>query len=298
MTRRNNESRLGMPTQGAKQAGEAPPVLDMAPDESPALAYIIPTEIVDLPSRGRLYAEDTPLHGVGEIEIKEMTAKEEDILTTESYLRKGIMFDRLLKSLVVNKSIKVEDLLVGDRNALLVAARVSAYGADYETEVTCPSCEYVDKDYGFDLASCPSNDPVDLENTEDEELRSVEYGGGSTYLITLPKSGFVFEVRLLTGKDEGNITRAQEMRRKKKLPENALTEHFKRVTVSVNGVTTTLEIENFIKSMPAADSRFLRRAFKKITPNINLTQEFVCESCGYEQDLEVPISPRFFWPDA
>jgi len=300
MTRRNNESRLGMPAPGAKQPeADVPPVINMAQDSPNQLSYVVPTELVDLPSKGKFYPEDSSLHGVSEIEMKEMTAKEEDILTTESYLKKGVLFDRLLRSLIVDKSIKTEELLVGDRNALLVAARISAYGPIYETEVTCPLCDFAHKDYGFDLGLCPPHEPIDLDSDEGKDLYSgVEYGGGSNYLVTLPKSRAVIEVRLLNGKDESNITRSAEMRRKKKLPENALTEHFKRVTVSVNGVTDSFEIDNFIRGMPASDSRHLRKIFKKLTPNINLTQEFVCEDCGYEQDLEVPISPRFFWPDS
>jgi len=301
MTRRNNEDRLGMPAPGAQQSGEAPPVIDAISNPAPnsnQLSYVVPTEIVELPSKGQFYPEGSSLHGVGEVEIKEMTAREEDILTTESFLKKGILFDRLLRSLIVNKSIKTEELLIGDRNALLVAARISAYGALYETAVSCPLCGYEDKDHGFDLSACPNKGPVDLESGDADLGAGLEYAGGSTYLITLPKSAVVVEVRLLNGKDEGDITRAAEMRKKKKLPENALTEHFKRVVVSVNGISNPLEKESFINSMPASDSRFLRKAFKELTPNIDLKQEFVCETCDYEQELEVPITPRFFWPDA
>jgi len=296
MTRRSNEERLGIPSQGAKESAEVIPVAHSAPTE---LAYVVPTELVQLPSRGILYPEGHYLHNTEDIEIKEMTAREEDILTTESFIRKGTTFTRLLKSLVVDKSIQVEDLLIGDRNALLIAARISGYGPNYETEVSCPDCGTDYRDYGFDLTQCPSRIPVDLETTIDDELRTyVSHGEGSVYFVTLPKSKMVMEIKLLTGKDESGITQAQEMRKKNKLPANALTEHFKRITISVNGVTDRIEIEKFIGVMPAHDSQFLRKTFRKLTPNVNMVQEFVCDGCQYEQEVEVPMSHTFFWPDA
>ena len=295
MTRRNNEARLGLPTAGAKQSSETPPIHE---SEDNQLSYVVPTEIIDFPSQGKFYPPDSSLSGKGEIEIKEMTAKEEDILTTESFIRKGIMFDRLLRSLIVDRSIKPEELLVGDRNALLIAARISAYGAIYETEIQCPACDVTDKNYGFDLSLCPTKPPVDLSTTEDEELRgNVEATDEGNFLITLPKSQLLVEVRLLNGKDESSISQSQAMRKKKRLPENPLTQHFKRIVVSVNGVTDSFEKEKFIDSMPASDSRFLREVFRKLTPNIEMKQEFICANCEYEQDLEVPLTARFFWPD-
>ena len=94
--------------------------------------FKFPTEVVDLPSKGLLYPEDHPLAS-GQVEIKYMTAKEEDILTNQNYLAKGIVVDKLLQSMVVTK-FSYNDLLLGDKNAILVAARVLGYGKDYEFE--------------------------------------------------------------------------------------------------------------------------------------------------------------------
>jgi len=300
MTQRNNEKRLGLPTSGAAQSADVPSPI-VAPQQSQPdnnLAYVVPTELVPLPSNGALYEEDHPLHGVNEIEMKEMTAKEEDILTTQSFIQKGIVFERLLQSLIVDKSIKVGDLLIGDKNALLIAARSSGYGNIYETHTTCPACAH-EQDFGFDLNECRVTHPVDLETTEDEELSTyVSEGTSGRYFITLPKANATMEVRLMTGKEETAFAQEREMRRKKKLPETPLTDHFRKITLSVNGVTDTLAIRRFVESIPASDSRFLRRVFAKITPNIEMAQEFVCPNCEYEQDLEVPLTATFFWPDA
>ena len=301
MTRRNNEARLGMPTQGAKQSAPIPPAFNHTAndDESESrLSYITPTELVDLPSQGKLYPPDSPLFGVNEIEIREMTAREEDILTTQSFIKKGVVFDRLLKSLIVDKSINVGDLLLGDKNALLVAARISGYGAIYDTHTQCPVCG-AEEDRGFDLTSCPMKYPVDLETTEDEELRDlVTLGPDGRYLIRLPKSEVTVEVVLITGKQETITAQERDMRKKKKLPDRPLTDHLKKVIVSINGVENVSEISKFIEQIPASDSRVFRRVFSKLTPNVEMTQEFVCGECNYEQVLEVPLTAGFFWPDA
>ena len=259
---------------------------------------MVPTDMVTLPSEGKLYPKGHPLHGTAEIELREMTAKEEDILTTEAYARNGTLFDRLLKSLMVDKNTRPEDLLIGDKNALLIAARISAYGHIYEASVDCPVCGE-ESDEGFDLTTCPIQGPVDLENTEDKELRTaVTLGEDCTYFITLPKCEATVEVRLVTGKDESSLSNLKAMKKKKKLASHPLTDHLKKIIVSVDGITDGLKTSEFVNVLPASDSRFLRRVFGKLTPNVEMTQEFVCESCEYERVLEVPFTSRFFWPDS
>ena len=298
MTRKTNEERLGLPSTGAKESGDIPFAASMeeqTPDS--ILSYVRPTTIVDLPSQGKYYKEGHPLHGKVEIEIKEMTAKEEDLLTSRSLIKKGVVFDRLLQSLMVDKSVKLDDLLIGDKNALLIGARIDGYGSEYKTTITCPGCGITNV-HEFDLLGCPIKGPVDWENTEDEELKShVEETEDGTFLISLPKSNVTAEVRLLTGLDERRSTAAQEMRKKKKLPENQLTEHFKSIVVSLNGVEDSFQMSSFLENMPASDSRFLRKVFGKITPNIEMKQEFVCSECDHEQAMEVPFTADFFWPD-
>jgi hypothetical protein len=299
MTRRSNEERLGFPQTGAKDPSDAPPVIGNT-DEAPTdiLSYVSPTELVDLPSEGKFYVEGHPLHNQTTIEIREMTAKQEDILTSKSLIQKGIVLDRLLQSVIVNKEIKVEDLLVGDKNALLVSLRISGYGREYTTKVACPSCNETDK-FEFDLADSKIIPPFDLENCDNERMvESVTSTPDGNYLIRLPKTGMEAEVRLLTGRDERRVLALQEMKKKKKLPENALTEHFRLMIVSIGGIDDKIQVHKFIEVMPASDSRFLRKTFQKLTPNIDLTQEFVCDSCGYEQEIEVPFTTDFFWPDA
>lgn len=296
MTRKSNEERLGLPSPGAKESADVP-LVSMTPSSDSILSYVSPTTLVELPSGGKFYKEGHPLHGKGEVEIREMTAKEEDLLTSKSLIKKGIVFDRLLQSLMVDKNIKLDDLLVGDKNAILIGARISGYGAEYKTLTTCPGCGRSET-HEFNLEECPLRGPVDFETTDDEEMKTfVEEGEDGYYLIRLPKSKVTAEIKLLTGLDERRATAGREMRKKRKLAERELTEHFKSIIVSLNGVDDPLLVEQFIEKMPATDSRFLRKIFIKLTPNIEMKQEFVCEDCDHEQVMEVPFTADFFWPD-
>jgi len=89
-----------------------------------------PTEVIDLPSKGLVYPKEHPLSS-GKLELKYMTAREEDILTSPNLIDKGLVFEMLLDSLIVDDKISQDDLIVGDRNAVLVSARILGYGKDY-----------------------------------------------------------------------------------------------------------------------------------------------------------------------
>lgn len=282
---RNNKERTGK-----KDAGETPPVGSAMPTED-LLNFVIPTELVDLPSRGEFYAEGHPLHDQETIEIRQMTAKDEDILTNKNLLKKGVALERVLQNIIVNKDININDILVGDKNAIIVAARISAYGPLYETKITCPAC-FTSADHSFDL-----ND-LEVKN-EDEDLSElgIERNSDGTFGVLLPKTKVNVNVRLLDGNDEKKMTSSRK--RKKKLgldDELVLTDSFKQFIVSINGVTDRAQINGFIENMPASDSRWLRTAYARLVPNIDATQDFECPACGYQQEMEVPFTSDFFWP--
>ena len=254
------------------------------------LNFASPTEFVELPSRGRFYPPSHPLHNKETVEIKFMTAKEEDILTSKALIKKGIAVDRMLQSLIVDKSIKVEDLLVGDKNALVVAARVSGYGENYEVAVTCPACETKAK-HQFDLSILGTKEPEDLE-----EL-SVQETGNGTFLTRLYKTDVEVEFRLLYGRDEVAILNEMAMKKNKTVQvEKNSTSQLKRVIVAVNGITDRQQISNFVENMPALDSRQLRAVLRRINPEVDMNQTFECASCGHEEEMEVPFTVEFFWP--
>ena len=286
MSQRNNKDRVGK-----KDTGETPPAQHIASAED-LLSFVIPTELIDLPSEGRYYEKGHSLHNKDTIEIRHMTAKDEDTLTSRTLLKKGVALERVLQNIIVDKSININDLLVGDKNAVIVASRISAYGAAYETKITCPAC-FVNEEHTFDLTT------MDIKVIDDEEFSElgVENNNDGTFSILLPLTKATITVRLLNGHDEKNLNARQA--RQKRLGhdrEVSLTDHFKQFVVSINNVENRSQISNFIDNLPANDSRWLRLAYGKIVPNIDATQDYECHSCGFMQEMEVPFTSNFFWP--
>lgn len=276
---RDNSKRL---TAGADPAPAA------VPEMASTLNFSTPTEIVDLPSRGKHYPEGHPLHGAESVEIKFMTAKDEDILTSPTLLKKGMAIDRFIQNVLVNKRINVQTLLSGDKNAILVASRINGFGADYSTKVTCPACSTTGE-HTFDLAEITEYLGDDYG---DYEISTTEEG---TYIISLPKSQFQVEVRLLTSRDENELVQLIEASKKKKKIETSLTDQLRKIIVSINGVEDRTLINKAVDALPAFDSRYLRGAYQKIVPGLNMRQDFTCSSCGFEEEVDVPMTVDFFW---
>ena len=246
-----------------------------------------PTEIIPLPSKGYFYPEGHPLSG-GTIEMKYMTAKEEDILTSQSLIKQGIVLDKLLQSLIVTK-INFNDLLTVDKNAIFIAARILAYGKDYEVEITCPSCGE------------KSNHVIDLQQFEDKEIDWDRFTKGqTTHNFTLPISKKEITLKFLTHGDEKKIEDA--IKATKKLSrltgvDPELSTRLKHMIVAVEGETDRAVVNRFVDSMLSRDSLELRKYLKEITPDIDTTFSFECPSCGFEQEkMALPIGVGFFWP--
>ena len=276
-----NQDRLG----GVQQHDTTPPPQTTSEG---GFSFVIPTEFVELPSEGRYYPEGHPLFGETSIEIKQMTAKEEDILTSRTLLKKGVALDRVLSSVVVNKSIDPDSLLVGDRNAIIIATRVSGYGNNYSTKGSCPACGTA-QEYAFDL-----ND-ANIFVGEESDLGVVNNNDG-TFNVVLPKTGVTATFRLLTGYDEKTLISGTELDKKQKVERN-VTRQLSSMLVAANGDTSAQAINYLVENLPSIDSRHLRLAYRQTAPNVDLTQHFQCSECGHEQDMEVPLSADFFWPD-
>jgi len=241
-----------------------------------------PTEVIDLPSEGKLYGKDSPLKG-GKIEIKYMTAKEEDILTSQNLIKKGIVLDKLLNSLIVTKDVTLDDLVVGDKNAVMVAARILAYGPEYTCEVISPlSGEKVE--YTFNLADCPfTKIPEGVESND--------------FKVTLPISKKTINYRILTGKEERLIQ--DDLQKIKKLGSQIIPELTTRLRysiTSVEGDSDTATISSFVENMLARDSMFFRGIIQSMSPDIQLKQEVVME--GESVTVDIPMTVGFFWPTA
>ena len=235
-----------------------------------------PTEVIELPSKGLLYPESNPLSS-GKLEMKYMTAKEEDILSNQAYIQKGIVLDKLLESLVVTKEINVNDLVTGDKNALLIAARVLGYGKDY-------TFTYDGKEHEVDLSV--------LENKIFDE--SLITKGTNEFSYILPSTGTEITFKLLTGKDELNVNK--EIEGLKKIHKDAspeLSTRLKYMITSVAGDREAKTIRNFVDNyLLARDSRALREYIRRIQPDVDLN--YTLDS---GEEVTIPINISFFWPD-
>jgi predicted RNA-binding Zn-ribbon protein involved in translation (DUF1610 family) len=276
--RRNNEDRL--------MGGHKPTPSEEVPQMPNPMDFVTPTEIVDLPSLGR-YPEGHPLSGKETIEIRHMTAKDEDILTNRSMLKKGIAIDRLLQNLMKDKNIDARTLYVGDRNAVLIHARASAYGQDYKTKIQCPACGETSK-FKFDLSD---HEVYHGDKWEEFDIEETERG---TFKTTLPLSTIVAEIRPLVGLDELKLVKEQKG---KDGLENIITKQMKMFTVSFNGYTEEHILAHVADNMVATDSRYLRDCFKIISPDVKMEGGFECRHCGHEEVITVPFGADFFWPD-
>ena len=283
MTTRDNSARFAAPNPNVQP--EIQEENQNAVSIPGGLHFVAPTELVELPSKGLLYPEGHPLHNQEEIEIRLMTAEEEDLLVNKSLLKKGVALDRMLQSIIANKKIKVDDLLVSDKNALIIAARISAYGAEYKAQVNCPNCG-AKSNYGFDL------EEKEIKYLYEHERDDIRVSENGNFLVTLPRTKVEVEFKLLRGHDEKRLLEKNK-KNKESIP---LTDQFKAFIASVNGATDRNLISQFVDVMPAYDSKYLRIAYADVLPAVDLKQYFECSECGHSQDMEVPFTVEFFWP--
>ncbi len=283
-----NQDRLG----GTSTPDDSSPPQQLAQAQAESFSFVVPTEFVELPSKGLFYPENHPLHNQETIEIKHMTAKEEDMLTSRALLKKGIALERVLASIIVDKRIDPHSLLVGDRNAVLIATRISGYGSEYNTKVTCPqcgtACEHV-----FYLHELNAKEHGRFEGLD------VRYNPeNQTFTTRLPRLGADVSLRLLRGQDEQNLLTQIESARKKNRAEKTITNQLRHIIAAVNGDSSPEVINVLVDNIPSVDSRHLRLVYKLCMPDIEMKQDFNCGECDYSQELEVPLTADFFWPDA
>ena len=274
---RKNSNRLG----NSQPTVEDPPIS--------LLDFVAPTEFVDLPSKGKHYSSEHPLHKKDSIEIRYMTAKDEDILTNRSLIKKGIVLDRFLQSIIIDKSIVVDDLLIGDKNAILIAARATAYGVGYDATIKCPKCT-VTNEMVFDLSK-----PKLIGTRLSDKLNITENDDGS-FTTTLPVCKFNVHFRLLTSKDE-NYLANYIMDNIENEDLSTTLEQLKIITFKIQEEENLEIIHQVLENITASDARHLKLCLEAATPNVEIKQEMKCKSCDYTQEVEVPFGIDFFWPN-
>ena len=250
--------------------------------------YGFPTEVLSLPSQGLLYPEDSPLRS-GTIDVKYMTAKEEDILTSTNLIQQGKVIDRLLESIVANPKIKVDDMLVGDKNALMVGTRILGYGKDYP-------CTIIDPDTNEKVEV-----NVDLTTLEHKKIDEEIYKNGNLFSYELPNSKRVVEFKLLTQNDENQIS--ENLKDYEKLTkitgiDRTLTTRLKYIIQSVDGNKDQKLIDKFVDDeFLALDAKAFRVYRESIEPDIILKYDYVSQTGGNHK-VDIPLGVEFFWPAA
>lgn len=245
-----------------------------------------PTEVVPLPTKGWFYPEGHMLSS-GEIEIKQMTAKEEDLLANQELIKKGKVLDKLMESVIVNKAVRIDEILIPDKNAIFIAIRRLAYGDDYPISIGCPNC------------SAQNKVKVNLGELAYRPFNFDNYSKGKNeFTFTLP-SGTIVTYKLLNQLDEQNID-AELAQIKKISKENTaeITTRLKYLLSSIDGNPDRAGIRRFVEErLTARDSLALRKHMRENNPDVDMSFNFTCSECAFERRLDVPIGASFLWPD-
>ena len=247
--------------------------------------YEFPTEVISLPSEGKCYPEGNPLSS-GQLEIKYMTAKEEEILASQNLIRKGVVLDKLFESIIVDKKINVDDIVLGDKNAIMLAARILGYGPEYVVQIS------------DDLGNTHQT-TVDLGKVQTRETDLSLLNPENRYTFKT-STGVELEWRLLTHGDEKKIDadiRALERLNKADGPSSELTTRYRYMITSVDGKSDTQSITSFINNkFLTRDTRAFRENVRKHQPDVNMEFEWENPTTGESEVKSIPMGVSFFWP--
>ena len=243
-----------------------------------------PTEIITLPSEGKCYPTTSPL-SKGTLEIKYMTAKEEEILTSQNLIKKGIVLDKLFESIVVDKSVNIDDIILGDKNAIMLATRILGYGSQYKFELMTDDGETEEVS-------------VDLSKVQTKEVDLNKLNPDNRYKFKTP-SGTELEFKILTHGDEKSID--ADVKAMQRLNKNGgsseLTTRYRYMILSVDGKDDTRTITDFINNrFLTRDTRAFREYIKELTPDIKLEFEYTNPQTGETEVRPIAMGVGFFWP--
>ena len=250
--------------------------------------FEFPTEVIELPSKGKLYPEGHPL-SKGTVELKYMTAKEEDILASQNLIRKGVVLDKLFESVVVESGLDIGDIFVGDKNAILLATRILGYGKDYQVEVMDP------------FTGEPQKTIIDLAKVQIKEVDESLLSINNLYDFELPTSKSKIKFKLLTHKDEldinAEIQALNRLQKGKDVISSDISTRLRYMIQEVDGNNERGFVNKWVKNnLLARDSKALREYVKTISPDLDLTYEFTSDITGETEALTIPFGAGFFYP--
>jgi len=250
------------------------------------MSFSFPTETIQLPSQGKYYPKSHPLReNGGKLEIKYLTAKEEDIMTSTNLINNGTMFDKLLESIVVHPGVEYLDLTVSDVNAVIIASRVLAYGKFYTVEIECPSCK----------VASPHNIDLTLLESPDKLVDSDENG----HYTFKTSTGLQVTLRAMTRRLELEVEKENKALEQQfsKSPTHEITSRLKRTIVSIDGEDDKTKLSSIINNLIVKDTSEIRKTLSSVNPRIDTSLTVECE-CGHSIKGDLPLSANFFWPEA
>lgn len=289
MTRRNSRR-----TQQEKQQPQPPQQSRpqrTSQDNPFGLSFVVATEMVTLPSGGRYYDAESSLYGTTEIEIKHMTAKEEDLLVNEDYIKKGIVLEKLLESIIVDNNIKVSDLLSDDKYALLTSARITSYGPDYTFKTKCSACN-TSFDFNFDLKKMLESEPI--QEIPDDVFETEE----GIFEFSIETKGLTVGIRLLTVEELEYISQQASRRKDLGISGSETVDFLTMAVEHVDNFSDRGVLSKLFEVLPLRDIRKIRKVYSLVSPRLNQKQSQKCPNCGTTAEREVPFSLGWFWPDA
>lgn len=246
----------------------------------------VPDVSVPLPSKGKVYSSDNVLFLADSVDVRAMTAKDENILSSLALLKKGQNLTQVMKACITNKLVDPEAMLIGDRNAVLIAIRNVSYGPEYLVDVRCPACD-ASQEHVFDMSRLPmkvlDTDPI-VSST-------------NLFRFELPRSKKEVNFKLLTGRDVAEQDRAAQQRKKNNVQsDDVITSAIHSQVVSIGGEDDRNKLLRLVENMSSFDSLALREHMADVVPGVDMVQEMTCSSCDAVQEVEVPMGPEFFWP--
>ena len=250
--------------------------------------FEVPVDTVPLPSNGLTYPVDSPMHLAETVQIRAMTAREEDILTSKALIKQGTVISHLLRSCIVSPGFDPDMMLAGDRNAIMTALRFTGYGKEYKVEVACPACGQKSKQE-FDLST------LNIKRLQQEPIAL----GSNVFEVELPVTKKIVRFQFLTGNMEQEISTIQERKKKSgQVADSLVTTRLSYAILAVDSITDKSKIGFFIRNMPARDSLFLRKHMDKNEPGIEMRSWMDCNSCLEHSEVKLPLGAAFFWPDS
>jgi len=236
-------------------------------------------EIVKLPSKGLFYK-----NGISEVNVEYMTSKDEDLLTTPSLIENGTVLDILLKRKIKTKGIVPDDLLAGDRNAIILFLRSSSYGPEYSVQVPDPRTNVSFKT------------KVDLLKLRYKKVKGQPDGEGY-FSVKIPMRKKTVKFRLLTSGEETMLFNQAEAHKEAYNQEfnEFTTNKLKSHIVNINEKTDRTYIGKFVDAMPALDALTIRKKIIDVSPDVDMDYEFKAKD-GYKFKAQLTVGIDFFFP--